>query len=94
MFTHRVKIQLIPGSTTELSRKIQKEIMPFLKLQKGFCSGVTSIDSNWDKATEDTYWQTREDAESYQQTAYQEVLKVLSGVVKTTPTNSIFEFYD
>ena len=94
MFTHRAKIQLNPHSFTALSRKIQNEIMPALRLQKGFCSGVTSIDPQWLSATEDTSWETKEDAEAYQRTGYVDILKILSEVVAAEPTTSIFEAPD
>jgi hypothetical protein len=91
MFTHRVQIDLKPDSFTELSRKIQSEIMPALRLQQGFCDGVTVIAPERSTATEDTRWKTKADAEAYQQTGYLEVFKVLSSVAKTAPTTSIFE---
>ena len=91
MFTHRVKIQLIPNSFINLSRKIQDEIMPALRLEKGFYSGTTSIDTFWLIATEDSLWKTKEDAETYHQTGYRKVLKMLSGVIVGEPVTSIFE---
>ncbi len=91
MFTHRVKIELKPDSFTALSRKIQSEIMPALRLQQGFCDGVTIIAPERSTATEDTRWKTKADAEAYQQTGYPEVFKVLSSVAKTAPATSIFE---
>ena len=94
MFTHRAKIQLKPESFTALSRKIQNEIMPALRLQKGFCSGVTSIDPQWLSAIEDTSWETREDAEAYQRTGYLEILKMLPEVAAAEPITSIFEAPD
>ena len=91
MFTHRVEIKLKPDSFTALSRKIQSEIMPALRLQQGFCDGVTVIAPERSTATEDTRWKTKTDAEAYQQTGYQDVFKVLSSVAIAAPTISIFE---
>jgi hypothetical protein len=93
MFTHRVNIELNPDSFTEFSRKIQTEIMPALRLQKGFCDGLTTIAPERASAIEDTRWETKEDAEEYQRTGYPEILKILSSVAKTTPTTSIFELH-
>ena len=90
MFTHRAKIQLKSNSYIEL-QKIQKEILPALRLQKGFCSCVTSIDSFWSRATEDTCWETKAAAEIYQRTSYLETLKKLSEVITAEPVTSIFE---
>ena len=91
MFTHRAKIQLKPNSFIELSRQIHDRIMPALRLQKGFCQGVTSIDTIWLTAIEDTRWETREDAENYERTGYPETLRTLSAVIDAEPVTSIFE---
>jgi hypothetical protein len=94
MFTHRAKIQLKPNSFTELSQQIQNKIMPALRLQKGFCAGVTSIDTIWLTAIEDTSWETREDAEAYQRVGYPETLRTLSAVLDAEPVTAIFEVAD
>jgi hypothetical protein len=94
MFTHRAKIQLKPNSFTELSQQIQNNIMPALRRQKGFCHGVTSIDTIWLTAIEETRWETREDAETYERIGYPETLKTLSAVINAEPVTSIFEVSD
>ena len=91
MFTHHVKIQLKLDTFIDLSRKIRNEIMPALRLQKGFCGGVTSIDTQWSTAIEETQWATREDAEAYQLNGYPEIKKILSEVFIAEPVTSIFE---
>ncbi|HEY0772051.1 MAG TPA: hypothetical protein VGD31_17110 [Sphingobacteriaceae bacterium] len=94
MFTHRAKIQIKPNSFIELSQQIQDRIMPALRLQKGFRSGVTSIDTIWLTAIEETRWETREDAETYERIGYPETLKSLSAVIDAEPVTSIFEVSD
>jgi hypothetical protein len=91
MFTHRAKIQLKPNSFIELSQQIHHKIMPALRLQKGFCHGVTSIDTIWLTAIEDTQWETREDAETYERKGYPETLKTLFTLLDAEPVTSIFE---
>lgn len=93
MFTHRVLISLKPDSFIELSRKIETEIMPALRLQKGFCGGTTVVMPERSSATGETRWETREDAEAYQRNGFADVLKMLSSVAETTPTASIFELH-
>jgi hypothetical protein len=91
MYTHRVQMQLKADSFILLSRKIENTIMPFLRSQKGFRQGVTSIAPERSTATEDTYWNTKEEAETYHRTGYLEVMKTLSEVVIAEPVTSIFE---
>jgi hypothetical protein len=90
MFTHRVSIQLKPYSLADFSRKIKTDVMPLVRLQKGFLDGNTFISPSW-TATEDTHWETKEDAEAYQRSNFQSVLKTLSGLSLSAPTSSIFE---
>jgi hypothetical protein len=91
MFTHRVQIQLKANSFILLSRKIENTIMPFLRTQKGFLNGVISIAPERSTATEDTHWNTKEDAYAYDRDGYREVMKNLSDVVSAPPVASIFE---
>lgn len=94
MFIHRAKIQLKPNSFINLSQKIKTEIMPALRLEKGFCSGVTSIDTSWSTATEDTRWETKEDAEAYALNGYLVIKGIISEVSVSDPVTSIFEDAD
>lgn len=68
--------------------------MPLLRLQKGFRDGVTSVAPERSTATGDTHWNTKEDAEAYHLAGYLEVMKILSEVVITAPSASIFEDRD
>ncbi len=94
MFTHRVQMQLKKDSFTLLSRRIEDTIMPFLRDQKGFRHGVTSVIPERSLATEDTHWNTKEDADAYDRTGYREVMKSLLDVVSAPPVTSIFEGAD
>lgn len=94
MFIHRAELLLNPNSHNFLSQKIEREIMPALRSQKGFLNGVTSIDTFWSTAIEDTFWETNADAEFYRQTGYPETLKMLSGLLAGAPSSSIFEVTD
>ena len=91
MFTHRVQMQLKDKSFILLSRKIENTIMPLLHIQKGFYDGITTIVPERSTATEDTRWNTKEDAEAYHLAGYLEVMKTLSEVVIEEPVTSIFE---
>ena len=94
MFTHRVQMQLKDNTFILLSRKIEDTIMPFLRSQKGFRNGVTSVSPERSSATEDTHWNTKEDADAYDRTGYLEVMKSLLDVVSAPPVTSIFEGAD
>ncbi len=65
--------------------------MPLLRLQEGFRDGVTTIAPERSVATEDTLWNTREDAEAYERAGYLEVIESLSACLESRPVTSIFE---
>jgi hypothetical protein len=91
MFTHRVQMQLKADSFILLSGKIENTIMPLLRLQKGFHDEITLVTPEDSSATEDTHWNTKEDAFAYDRTGYWEVMKTLSDVITEAPITSIFE---
>ncbi len=91
MFVHRAKIQLKPDSFISLSRKIERDIMPALRLLKDFCSGVTSIDTSWSTAIEETHWKTKEAAEAYELAGFPEIEKMISEIIIAKSVTSIFE---
>ena len=91
MFTHRVQMQLKADSFILLSRKIEDTIMPFLRVQKGFCKAVTNVAPERSLAIEETHWNTKQEAEDYHRAGYLEVMKALSEVIIAEPTATIFE---
>lgn len=94
MFTHRVEMDLNADSFILLSKKIETTIMPFLRIQKGFCQALTTISPERSSALEETHWNTRSDAESYQEKGYPEILRILADVLAKEPEVSIFEATD
>ena len=91
MFTHHVSMNLKADSAPELARVTEGEIIPLLRKQKGFRDVVTSITVERSQAASDSYWDTKEDAETYHRTGYQESLKSLLNVVVGLPMVRTFE---
>ena len=91
MFTHHVAMNLKANSGPELGRVTEAEIIPLLHKQKGFRGETTTIAAGGRYATSDSYWETKEDAEAYHRTGYQESLKSLLNVVVGLPMVGTFE---
>ncbi|HSE33806.1 MAG TPA: hypothetical protein VLA93_19705 [Pyrinomonadaceae bacterium] len=91
MFGRQVTMKLKPNSTVELTRIAGNEIIPILRKQKGFRDETTFIAPERSEAIANSFWDTREDAETYNRTVYPEVLKTLSNVIEGTPTVKTFE---
>ena len=92
MFGRQVTMKLKTNSATELTRIAENEIIPILRKQKGFRDETIFIAPERSEAIANSFWDTKEDAEAYNRTAYPEVLKTLSNVVDGTPTVKTFEF--
>ncbi|MFN2514700.1 MAG: hypothetical protein ABR556_00665 [Pyrinomonadaceae bacterium] len=92
MFGRQVTMKLKADSATELTRINEREIIPMLRMQKGFRDETTFISPQRKEAVVNTFWDTQEEAEAYDSTGYREVLKTLSNVIEGTPIVATFEF--
>jgi hypothetical protein len=91
MFSRHVTMTVKPNSSIELTRTMEKEIVPLLSRQKGFRDEITFIAPERSEAVGISFWDTKEDAEAYNRTGYPEVLKALSNLVDGTPRVETFE---
>jgi len=85
-------MKLKANSALELNRLADNEIINILRKQKGFRDETTLVSPERSEAIANSFWDTREDAEAYNLTAYPQVLKTLSNVIEGTPTVKTFEF--
>jgi hypothetical protein len=89
MFTRNITLKA--HSLPDLTRLIEKEIIPLLSKQKGFRDEITLVAPERSQAVAISFWETKDDAEAYNRTAYPEVLKILSKVIEGTPKLETFE---
>ena len=85
MFTRHVIMQLKANSASEFTRTIESEVLPMLRKQKGFRDEITFISTDNSEAVANSFWDTKENAEAYNDAIYPQVLKALSKVVEGTP---------
>ena len=85
MFARRVSMHLKPNNVTEFTQRIEKDVLPLLRKQKGFRDEITFVGSTGTEAFGVSLWDTAENAEAYNRGSYTEVTKFLSGVVEGTP---------
>ena len=91
MYTHRVTMKLRANSDVEFTRIIKSEIVPLLSRQRGFRDRSTSIALARSEAVDSSFWDTKEDAETYGRTVYPQVLTALSNVLAGRPKVKTFE---
>jgi hypothetical protein len=95
MFARRVHMQLKPNSVAEFTQKLEMEVIPLLRKQKGFQDEITFVSpggkqafglSLWDKA-----WDKAEDAEAYNRGTYPGVAKIMAAVIEGSPRVETFD---
>jgi len=91
MFARRVSLNLKPNSVAELTKKLEKEIIPLLRKQNGFQDEITFVAPDGKKAFGISLWDRAENADAYNRADYTEVTKILAGVVEGTPQVETYE---
>jgi hypothetical protein len=78
-------MRLKPNTVAEFTQAIEKRILPILRKQKGFRDEITFIAPGGSEAVGISFWDTQEQADSYNSQSYAEVLKELTNLVEGTP---------
>ena len=91
MFARRVYLHLKPNSVAELTQRLEKEIIPLLRKQKGFQDEISFVGQGGKEAFAISLWDNAENAEAYNRGAYPEVAKILASVVEGPAQVETFE---
>lgn len=91
MFAREVTMHLKADSQTKFTEKLEKVIIPLLRLQQGFKDEIALVVSGGRKAVAISLWDRKEDAETYNREKYPEVLKTMGEVIEGTPEVETFE---
>ena len=91
MYTRNVSMKLKVNNGPEFTRTLENEVIPVLRKQKGFKDEITLIAPERNEAVAVSFWDRKEDAESYNREKYPEILKMLSKVVEGAPRVELFE---
>jgi hypothetical protein len=91
MFARRVSMELKPNTSTQLTEKFEKEVLPILRKQKGFQDEITFLNSSGSKAFGISLWDRSDSADTYNRETYPEVVKLLAQFVNGTPLVETYE---
>ena len=91
MFARNVRMQLKPNSTAQFTQTLEKEVLPMLRKQEGFQDELAFVVPGGTEAIAISFWQSKENAEAYNRSAYPEVLKALNKVVEGSPQLQTYE---
>lgn len=81
MFARKVSVRLKVDAAGQFIQKMEDEIIPLLRKQKGFLDELTLISQSGKEIYAYSFWETSEDAERYDQTAFREVTGLLTGLI-------------
>lgn len=82
MYARKVSMQLKPDSGAEFAKRIEKDVLPLLRRQKGFRDEITCVTPGHKRAFAISLWESKESAEAYGHEPYGEVTKLLAGVME------------
>jgi len=80
MFARKVSMRLKADAAGSFLQKIEDEIIPLLRKQKGFLDELTLIPPGGREVHAYSFWECSEDAETYERAAFREVTNLLSGL--------------
>ena len=91
MFARKVTMQLKPNSVAEFTQRLEKEVVPLLRRQKGFQDEITFVALGGLEAFAISLWERAEDAEAYNRKTYPAVMRILATLVDGVPRVETFE---
>src|ERR1700682_2896941 len=91
MFARRVYMHLKPNSVAEFTQRLEKDILPLLRKQKGLHDEISFVSHGGKEAYAISLWDKAEDAEPYNRGPYPEVTKILATVIEGAPQIETFD---
>jgi len=81
MYAHRVSVHLKPNSTAAFTQRLEQQVIPMLRKQKGFQDEITFVGPTGTEAFGVSLWDNKESADAYNRGPYAEVTTILANLV-------------
>ena len=91
MFAHKLSMYLKNDGALAFKNKIEGDIIPLLRKQKGFLQEITFLYLNGREVHAFSLWESAEHAEVYNRKAYPEVVRMLASVIEGAPLVQTYE---
>jgi len=91
MFARKVSMQLRPNGAAEFKKKIEDEVIPVLRKQKGFLDEITFLYPNGKEVHAFSLWETAEDGEAYARGAYAALAQSMAPLIEGVPRVQTYE---
>jgi steroid delta-isomerase-like uncharacterized protein len=85
MFARNVSLRLKPGKLNEFTRTFDKEVLSILRKQSGFREEIIFASPGEVELTAISLWDTKEQADAYNASAYPKVLQAVRAMLDGTP---------
>jgi hypothetical protein len=82
MFARKVSVRLKADAAGPFIQKMDDEIIPLLRKQKGFLDEITFISQSGKEIYAYSFWENSDDAERYDRTTFTEVTNLLSELIE------------
>ncbi|HXH67663.1 MAG TPA: antibiotic biosynthesis monooxygenase [Candidatus Limnocylindrales bacterium] len=82
MFVRKVSMRLKSETASEFIRKMEDEIIPLLRKQKGFLDEMTLLAQSGKEVYAYSFWENSIDAENYEKNEFAKITGMLSGVIE------------
>ena len=84
MFVRKVSMRLKSEAASQFIFKMEGEIIPLLRKQKGFLDEMTLLAQSGKEVYAYSFWESSTDAENYDKNEFARVTGMLSGVIEGT----------
>jgi hypothetical protein len=91
MFARKLYMYLKNDGVLAFKLKVEGEIIPLLRKQRGFLEQITFLCLNGRELQSFDLWETAEDAEAYNRETYPQVIRRLASVIEGSPRIETFE---
>jgi len=91
MFVRQVTAHFKPGNFDLLNKRLENEVIPLLKKQKGFRDELSFYDKEKNEAVAMSFWDTEDDAEMYKRDIYPQISKKMEDAIDGAPMVRQFE---
>jgi len=85
MFAHKLSMYLKNDGALAFKHRIEADIIPLLRKQKGFLEEITFLYLNGREVHAFSLWESAEHAEAFNRGTYPEVARMLASVIEGMP---------
>ena len=91
MYARNLSFHLKSNMQSDYTLTFEDQILPLLRLQKGFKEEITLVNPGSLDVLAISLWENKANAEAYNTNTYPDVLKVMGKVIDGTPKIQTFE---